>query len=181
MLENKNRTLQYEMSYKKLEIWRLARDLSVDIHKMTLTLPRFEQFEEARQIRKSSKRVRSTIVEGYGRRYYMADYIRFIIYALASNDETSDLLETLFETDSLTDQSVYEDIRNRLDVLGRKLDNFLQSIQDAHLTAENQVKDPHERYASAFFSMPFPAFTEAAEDKPAFSTHGPASSFRYVY
>src|SRR5687768_14052560 len=82
------------MSYKNLEIWRMAKDLSIDIHKMTLTLPKFEQFEEASQIRKSSKNVRSTIVEGYRRRYYKAGYIKYIIYALASNDETIDHLET---------------------------------------------------------------------------------------
>ena len=81
------------MSYKNLEIWKLARELSIDIHKMTLKLPKHEQFEEGQQIRKSIKSVRSTIVEGYAHGYYKADFIRFIIYALASNDETIDHLE----------------------------------------------------------------------------------------
>jgi four helix bundle protein len=138
---------------------------------MTLTLPRFEQFEEAHQIRKSSKSVRSTLVKGYGRRYYKADFIRFIIYALASNDETSDHLETLFETGSLKDQVVYEDIYKRLDVLGRKLNNFLQAIQNYHISPGNQVKEPDEMYASAFSSFRFPVS----------GIQGPASSFRYVY
>ena len=84
------------MSYKKLEIWELARTLSIDIHKMTLKLPPFEMYEEGRQIRKSIKNVRSTIVEGYGRRRYKQDFIKFITYALASNDETIDHLNTLF-------------------------------------------------------------------------------------
>ena len=44
------------MSYKKLEIWQLARELVIDIHKMTLQqLPKFEMYEEGNQIRKSSK------------------------------------------------------------------------------------------------------------------------------
>jgi hypothetical protein len=30
------------MSYKKLEIWQLARELSIEIHKMTFILPKFE-------------------------------------------------------------------------------------------------------------------------------------------
>ena len=35
------------MSYKKLEVWQLARELVVDIHKMTLDgLPKHEMFEE---------------------------------------------------------------------------------------------------------------------------------------
>lgn len=95
------------MSYKKLEIWQLARELSIEIHEMTLKLPRFEQFEEAQQIRRSSKSIRSNLVEGYGRRKYKADFIKFIIYALASNDETVDHLATLYETKSLTDEKVF--------------------------------------------------------------------------
>jgi four helix bundle protein len=53
------------MSYKNLEIWQLARELVIEIHKMTLTLPKFEMYEEGSQIRRSSKSVKSTIVEGY--------------------------------------------------------------------------------------------------------------------
>ncbi len=59
------------MSYKKLEVWQLAKDVAVEIHKMTLTdLPKFEMYEEGSQIRRSAKSVRSNIVEGYGRRNY---------------------------------------------------------------------------------------------------------------
>jgi len=79
------------MSYKNLEIWKLARELAVDIHKLTLNeLPKLETFEQGSQIRKSSKSVRSTIVEGYGRRRYKQEFIRFLNYAIASNDETID-------------------------------------------------------------------------------------------
>ncbi len=86
------------MSYKKLQIWELSRTLVIDIHEMLLKLPSHEKFEEGSQIRRSMKSVKSNIVEGYGRRRYKNDYIKFIVYALASNDETTDHLETLFET-----------------------------------------------------------------------------------
>jgi len=50
------------MSFKNLEIWQLARELVIDIHKMTLNkLPKFEMFEEGGQIRRSIKSVKSTI------------------------------------------------------------------------------------------------------------------------
>ena len=63
------------MSYKNLEIWQLSSDLVIDIHKMTLCkLPTFEMYEEGKQIRKSIKSVRSTIVEGYGRRRYKHEW-----------------------------------------------------------------------------------------------------------
>ncbi len=121
------------MRYKKLEIWQLARELVIDIHKMTLTkLPKFEMFEEGNQIRKSSKSVRSTIVEGYGRRRYKQEFIRFLTYAIASNDETLDHLETLYETKSLSDQPLYQSLHDRSNLLGKKLNLFIQSVEKGH-------------------------------------------------
>ncbi len=120
------------MSYKKLEIWQLARELTIEVHKMTFTLPKFEQFEEAQQIRRSSKTVRSNIVEGYGRRRYKADFKKFLIYSLSSNDETIDHLKTLFETESLKDEGIYNILHLKLELLGKKLNNFIQAVERDH-------------------------------------------------
>lgn len=120
------------MSYQQLQVWQLARELTIEVHAMTLRLPKFEQFEEGQQIRRSIKSVRSNIVEGYGRRFYKQDYIKFIIYALASNDETIDHLDMLFETRSLADEHLYESLKNRLELLGKRINKFLQSIQEGH-------------------------------------------------
>ncbi len=123
------------MSYRNLEIWQIARNLVVDIHKMTLNeLPKFEMYEEGSQIRRSIKSVKSNIVEGYGRRRYKQDYLRFLSYALASNDETSDHLETLFETESLKNKSLYQNIHERLEILGKKLNLFIQSVGKTHIS-----------------------------------------------
>jgi four helix bundle protein len=123
------------MSYKKLEVWQLARELVIDIHKMTLKdLPKFEMFEEGAQIRKSSKSTKSTIVEGYGRRRYKQDFIRFLTYAIASNDETTDHLETLSETGSLGKKDLYDNLHHRLEVLGKKLNNMITSVERDHLS-----------------------------------------------
>ncbi len=124
------------MSYKKLQIWTLAKELVIDIHKMSLSLPKFEMYEEGQQIRRSMKSVKSNIVEGYGRRRYKQEYIRFIIFALASNDETIDYLETLFGTGSLKNQLLYNDLHKRLNILGIKINNFLKSVEKFHQSAK---------------------------------------------
>ena len=112
-----------------MEIWQRARTLVIDIHNLTLyDLPSFEKFEVGSQIRRSMKSVKANIVEGYGRRQYKKDYIRFIIYALSSNDETIDHLETLFETKSFKDEKRYHDLHNRLKILGIKINNFLKVL-----------------------------------------------------
>ena len=120
------------MSYKNLAIWQLSKEIVIDIHKMSLSLPKFEQFEEAQQIRRSSKTVKSCIVEGYGIRLYKADFIKFLIYSLSSNDETIDHLETLFETESLKDKEHYDELHKKIETLGKKINNFLQAVQRSH-------------------------------------------------
>ncbi|HYC38850.1 MAG TPA: four helix bundle protein, partial [Chitinophagaceae bacterium] len=117
------------MSYRDLEIWQLARELVIDIHRLTLTLPKFEMFEVSQQIRRSIKSVKSAIVEGYGRRRYTADYIKYLVYAHASTDETIDHLETLFETGSLTDEVLYNKTKVKLNNLGAKINRFIIAIE----------------------------------------------------
>lgn len=120
-------------SYKDLEIWQIARQLTIDIHKMTLTeLPKFELFEEGSQIRRSIKSVKSNLVEGYGRRRYKQDFIHYLIYAFASSCETTDHLETLFETGSLNNKDLYEKLHLQLDSLGKKLNLFIQAVEREH-------------------------------------------------
>lgn len=97
---------------------------------MTLEeLPKFETYEEASQIRRPVKSVRSNIVEGYGRRRYKLDFIRFLTFAIASNDETIDHLEILYETGSLKNKTMYEELHEQIDLLGKKLNLFIQAVQ----------------------------------------------------
>ena len=110
------------MSYRELRVWQEARELSVAIHQMTLReLPKYELYEEGQQIRRSSKSIRSNIVEGYGRRRHKLDYLRFLDYAFASCLETEDHLEILFET-----------LLNQTQTLGRKLNHFISSVEKQH-------------------------------------------------
>jgi len=130
------------MSYRNLEVWQMARSLVVDIHRMTIEkLPSFEMYEEGSQIRRSMKSVKSNIVEGYGRRSYKREYIRFLICAHASCDETKDHLETLFETGSLKDQSLFEDLDARLEKLSRALSGFVKAVERQHLSVRESTHE----------------------------------------
>ena len=121
------------VGYRDLKVWQLARELSVEIHQLTLKeLPRFELHEEGSQIRRSSKSVRANIVEGFGRRRYKQDFIKHLVYAEASCDETRDHLDTLFETGSLTNEALYQSTCSRLEILGRKLNRFIAAVEQQH-------------------------------------------------
>lgn len=120
------------MSYKKLDIWKLSREVVINIHEMSMELPKFELYETGSQIRRSSKSIKSNIVEGYGRRRYKQDFLKFLIYAHSSVDETRDHLETLRETNSLNDEEIFQKLSQKLNVLGKKLYKFIQAVEDNH-------------------------------------------------
>lgn len=124
------------MNYRDLEVWKLAKELVIEIHAMSLALPKFETFEEGQQVRRSIKSVKSTIVEGYGRRRYKQDFIKFLVYAHASNDETIDHLETLYETGSLTNEPVFNALKLKLDLLRKKLNRFISSVEEGHKSSK---------------------------------------------
>ena len=119
-------------SYKDLEVYKLAHRLAVEIHKMTLSeLPKFEEYEEGRQIRRAAKSIPVNIAEGYGRRRYKSDYLRFLICSLASCDETAEHLRLLKDTQSLPENRSDYFLSNYND-LGRKLNAFIQSVERSH-------------------------------------------------
>ncbi|HAK00263.1 MAG TPA: four helix bundle protein [Bacteroidales bacterium] len=74
-------------SYRDLEIYQLAFALALSIRKKSLELPNPDKFEVGSQIRRSSQAIKDTIVEGYGRRRYKADFIKYLVYSQASNLE----------------------------------------------------------------------------------------------
>jgi len=114
-------------SYKDLDIYKLSRRLSIEVHKMTMTLPKYEMYEQGSQVRRSSKSIKDTIVEGYGRRRYKAEFIRYLIFAQASCDECTEQLETINEL-------YFDDIKlngliEEYNILGKKINNFIKYVE----------------------------------------------------
>ncbi len=123
---------KHSLSFRDLEIYQLSHQLAVEIHKMTLTsIPKFEQFEEGSQIRRSSKSISVNIVEGFGRRNYKLDYLKFLIYSRASCDETLEHLAFLRDTNSLNAQDANY-FAEKYTVLGRKIYRFIKSVNLLH-------------------------------------------------
>ena len=134
------------MSYRNLEIWKLARQAAIGVHRMTLQdLPKFEMYEEASQIRQSAKSISANIVEGYGRRRYKQEFIRFLVFAHASCGETIDHLEMLFETGLLSNETTYREFSSCLDLLGRKLNVFIEGVEREHRTVNDNIANPESR------------------------------------
>ncbi len=115
-------------NYKDLEIYSLSYELAVKVHKLTMSLPKFEIYEEGSQIRRSSKSITTNIVEGYGRKKYKADFIKFLIYSHSSCDETILHLNFIKETHkSLTIDM--DELIGSYNTLGSKINSFIQYVE----------------------------------------------------
>ncbi len=115
-------------SYRDLQVYQMAHELGVRLHRFSLTLPKYELYETGTQLRRSSKSISANIVEGFGRRRYSADYVRFLVYSHASCDETIEWVEYIRDCHpehAQTATALLED----LDTLGRKLNRFIQSVE----------------------------------------------------
>jgi len=116
------------MSYKTLNVYQKAHLFGVECHRLSLKLPKYELYETGSQLRRASKSVSANIVEGYGRKRYPADYLKFLVYALASNDESREWLEYV--------RSGYPDLSDAAgglvslnEEIGRMFNKFIQSLE----------------------------------------------------
>jgi four helix bundle protein len=123
-----------EQGYEKLEVFKLSRELAVEIHKVTLNLPKFELYEEGSQIRRSAKSIPANIVEGYCLRRHPNEYLQYLHRAFASCEETRLHLNILFQTGSLNNEATYSDLHAKYEKLGKMLFRFMESVNTGHLT-----------------------------------------------
>lgn len=114
-------------SYKDLEVYQLAYEYAIEVHQMTMKLPKYELYEQGSQVRRSSKIIKDNIAEGYGRRCYRDEFIRYLIFAHSSCDETISQLNMISDI-HYKDQPL-TDLIEKYDLLGRKLNKFINYVE----------------------------------------------------
>ncbi|MCF8455750.1 MAG: four helix bundle protein [Bacteroidales bacterium] len=107
----------------------MAFVLAIQVHKESLKLPSFELYEQGSQVRRSSKGIKDAISEGYGRKRYKADFIKFLVYSQASCDECTGQIEMIIEL--YKDQNGWKDLLGKYNELGRKINKFIQYVESS--------------------------------------------------
>jgi len=119
-------------NYKELEIYQIAFTLAKNIHIASLKLPQYELYEQGSQIRRSSKSIKDQFAEGYGRRRYKPEFIKFLIYSQSSCDETTSQLGMIIEL--YPDLPVFQELLSEYENLGKKINNFIQYVETSWRT-----------------------------------------------
>ncbi len=117
-----------EKSYKDLEIYKNGLSLFLKVHSASLLLPKYELYELGSQIRRSADSVITNIVEGYGRKRYKADFIKFLTYSQASNLETVNHLDKLIQLYPQFSEQLIP-IQNEYEKLGAQIYTFIKYVE----------------------------------------------------
>jgi len=123
-------------SYKELEIYQIAYRLAIEVHKISMQLPSYELYEQGSQVRRSSKSIKDNIAEGFGRRRYKDEFIRFLIFSQASCDECTSQLNMI--SDIHFPDSPLTTLIDEYEQLGKKINKFIQYVEKEWLTYRNK-------------------------------------------
>lgn len=117
------------MSYLKLDIYTISFELFITTHRLTFKLPKYELYELGSQIRRASDSVNCNIVEGYGRRIYKADYLRFLTISHGNCDETTNHLRKVVRLyPELATEC--QDVLEKYVLLGGKIHNYIEYVKN---------------------------------------------------
>jgi four helix bundle protein len=115
------------MELGKLEIYQLALKLSSNIWSIYEKLPKQLQFNIGDQALRSVDSIGANIAEGYGR-YHYKDSIKFYYNARGSLWESKHWLFLLYKR-GLMNKLLYDNMMSDINILGKKLNNFIESIR----------------------------------------------------
>ena len=113
-------------SYRDLEVYQLAFELALSIHRFTMKFPKHETYEMGQQMRNASKRIPACIAEGFGKKDSELEFKRFISISHGSVQEMKVWLEFSEAFQYVREREIKE-LWERYDKLGRKLYRLKES------------------------------------------------------
>lgn len=113
---------------KELRVYQRAYKTSVEIHRISLTFPKIEQYALGDQLRRSTKSICANLAEGFNKQKYSTkEFARFLTMAEASAAEVHVWLDYAhdFEYITVTDYKRWYD---EYDAVGAMINKFYRAL-----------------------------------------------------
>ena len=112
---------------RDLKVYQIGLDLLIGIQKLISSLPRSE-FREIDQINRAAKSIIANISEGYGKRSYRREFLKYLIIALGSSDEVQAHLD-IISVATPANSTLCNELQRRYRNLSVRLLNFIQALR----------------------------------------------------
>jgi four helix bundle protein len=110
-------------SVKDLRVYIDSYKLSMEVFSLSIKFPKEEQYSLTDQIRRSSRSVPVNIREGYAKKKYEQVFIRHLVDALGSSEETRGWLEMSKDLNYISENEF-----NKLDDAYQKLGGMINNL-----------------------------------------------------
>jgi len=118
------------MEFKDLRVWGEAKDLVLEIYKVTEQFPKTETYGLADQLRRSTNSICANIAEGFNR-YHAKDKIRFYYNARGSISESQSHLIIASELGYI-EKAFTDKLIEGLDRVRKMLNAMIGSLNRCH-------------------------------------------------
>lgn len=116
--------MEYVKSFRELEVYKLAREVSRQIFFITKGFPREETYSLTDQMRRSSRSIGAQIAEAWGKRRYEMHFITKLTDADAEQLETQHWIE-VSEENGYMDFTTRELLINKCESIGKMLQKMI--------------------------------------------------------
>ena len=113
--------------FRKLEVWKRAHELVLEIYKVTYQFPKEELYGLTNQIRRSSSSIPTNIAEGCGRAGD-TEFHRFLIIAMGSASELEYQIVLAHDLEYLKSQQ-YEELQQKIIVVRKMLNALIKKVK----------------------------------------------------
>jgi four helix bundle protein len=117
------------MSFRDLDVYKLARQQAQKIFAITKSFPREERYSLTDQIRRSSRAVNAMIAEAWARRRYPASFVNKIDEALGEAMETQAWLDHALDC-AYVDRAQHHDLDREWHHVGAMLNRMIERADD---------------------------------------------------
>ncbi len=116
--------------FEDLEVFQRAYKLSLEVHRVSLKMPRIEQSALADQLRRASKSICANLAEGFGRQAQSAaEFKRFILMSIGSADEMRVWVRYCLDLGYI-DQATWQHWRGDYEEVAKMLQGLWNKVSD---------------------------------------------------
>jgi len=126
--------MAYVKSFRDLEVYKIAYELSIEIFELTKSFPKEELYSLSDQIRRSSRSVGAQIAEAWTKRRYEKHFISKLTDADGEQQETLHWTYTCFDCGYISEEQKktleqkLQSIGKMINVMISKSDSFCKNI-----------------------------------------------------
>src|SRR5512144_619959 len=137
--------LEYATSFRDLIVYRKARELSLEIFRLTKRFQKEETYSLTDQIRRSSRSIGAQIAEAWAKRRYEKHFVSKLTDSDGEQQETQHWIETAFDCDYISQEEA-KALLEKCGEIGRLLGGMIAKAEQFCKPSPYQIREGQADY-----------------------------------